>query len=266
MNQGIGSFASVGSFAETDGTFTINGSGTDIWNAEDGFRFIYQAIDGDCTVTARVLNIENTSGWAKAGVMIRESLAPNSACATALVTPTQGFALIERSTAGTSSKMNSNPGGIAPPYWVRLIRSGGTIIAFISPDGANWTASGATTVSMESKVYVGLAVCGAKNGALCQAQFDNVTLTIGASLAPGKTLGGLTAGRVETHTWRQGEPPVRLIRQEEGFCALSLVTGHFQGGGEVVRLYVGDDGYWYLGGQSGQEGVAAQCIVVRYAR
>jgi hypothetical protein len=73
-------------------------------------------------------------------------------------------------------------------------------------------------------------------------------------------------GPIETRTWRQGEPPVRIMPKADGFCALSLVTGHFQGGGEVVKVYIGEDGYWYLGGQSGQEGVAAQCIVVRYAR
>jgi hypothetical protein len=70
----------------------------------------------------------------------------------------------------------------------------------------------------------------------------------------------------ETAKWRQGEPPVRLIRQEEGFCALTQVTGSFQGSGESVRVYVGDDGYWYLGGDSHQEGVGAECIVIRYAR
>jgi hypothetical protein len=57
-------------------------------------------------------------------------------------------------------------------------------------------------------------------------------------------------GSVETKTWRQGEPPLRLIREDEGFRALSLVTGHFQGGGELVKVYMGDDGYWYLGGHS----------------
>jgi hypothetical protein len=71
-------------------------------------------------------------------------------------------------------------------------------------------------------------------------------------------------GSVETETWHQGEPPLRLIREDEGFCALSLITGHFQGGGELVKVYVGDDGYWYLGGHSRQEGVAAKCIVVHY--
>jgi hypothetical protein len=68
----------------------------------------------------------------------------------------------------------------------------------------------------------------------------------------------------ETAAWHQGEAPIRLIRKEEGFCALTLVTGSFQGAGEMVRVYVGDDGYWYLGGESHQEGVAAQCIIVRY--
>lgn len=76
---------------------------------------------------------------------------------------------------------------------------------------------------------------------------------------------GKTAGpSVETRSWHQGEPPVRLLRKEEGFCALSGVTGHFQGGGEAVRVYLGDDGYWYLGGESQQDDVAADCIVVRF--
>lgn len=70
--------------------------------------------------------------------------------------------------------------------------------------------------------------------------------------------------KYEFRTWHQGNPPIRLIRKEDGYCALTLVTGHFQGGGEVAGVYIGDDGYWYLGGQSGQEGVAAQCIIVHY--
>lgn len=67
-------------------------------------------------------------------------------------------------------------------------------------------------------------------------------------------------------SWAQGEPAVRLIRKEEGFCALTKVTGCFAGGGEVVQVYVGDDGWWYLGGASQQEGVAAECVVVRFPR
>jgi hypothetical protein len=74
----------------------------------------------------------------------------------------------------------------------------------------------------------------------------------------------LETPKYEFQTWHQGEPPVRLIHHEDGFCALTRITGHFQGGGERVQVYIGPDGYWYLGGNSMQEGVSAQCIVVRY--
>ena len=73
-------------------------------------------------------------------------------------------------------------------------------------------------------------------------------------------------GEVETRTWSQGEPPVRLIRKDEGFCALTKITGNFEGGGESVQVHVAEDGYWYLDGTSQQEGVGAECLVVRYRK
>jgi len=65
-------------------------------------------------------------------------------------------------------------------------------------------------------------------------------------------------------TWNQGETPVRLIKQSEGFCVLTEVAGHFAGDGESVRLWIDSDGYWCLGGGSQQQGVTAQCAVLRY--
>jgi hypothetical protein len=64
--------------------------------------------------------------------------------------------------------------------------------------------------------------------------------------------------------WEQGQPPVRLIRRGEGFCVLTKVSGRFQGGGESVRLWIDGDGWWYLGGESHQLGVNAECAVFKY--
>ena len=64
--------------------------------------------------------------------------------------------------------------------------------------------------------------------------------------------------------WEQGQPPVKLIRSNEGFCALTMVRGRFEGCGEDVRVWVGEDGFWYLGGHSFQADVTAECVVVRY--
>lgn len=64
--------------------------------------------------------------------------------------------------------------------------------------------------------------------------------------------------------WEQGQPPLRLIKGTEGICVLTKVTGHFAGGGESVRVWIDDDGYWYLGGDSHQADVAADCAVLKY--
>jgi hypothetical protein len=81
--------------------------------------------------------------------------------------------------------------------------------------------------------------------------------------APGKV--EAAADGPEFHTWNQGDPPLKLIRKDEGYCALTTVSGGFAGGGEAVWVSVGEDGYWYLGGRSQQEGVSATCIVIRYS-
>lgn len=67
------------------------------------------------------------------------------------------------------------------------------------------------------------------------------------------------------YEWEHGQPPVRMIRADEGICFLTAVRGHFAGGGEEVRVYIGDDGYWYLGGNAGQN-IWAKAMSVQFSR
>src|SRR4029453_9927634 len=67
-----------GTYDGATGTFTEQGSGADIDGQSDSFHFIYQALNGDGELIARVMSIGNTNPWAKAGVMIRETLTPTS--------------------------------------------------------------------------------------------------------------------------------------------------------------------------------------------
>src|SRR4051812_13083692 len=62
---------------------------------------------------------------------------------------------------------------------------------------------------------------------------------------------GKGAKHVCAYTWKNGDAPVRMIRTDEGICVLSGIAGGLRGEGENVRVYPGDDGYWYLGGRSG---------------
>ena len=54
-----------------------------------------------------------------------------------------------------------------------------------------------------------------------------------------------------------------MIHKDEGFYFLTTVRGHFQGGGEMVGVYLGQDGFWYLGGSSLQQAVMAKAMSVR---
>ena len=177
--------ASTGSFVESPvGTYTITGSGADIWNVNgveaDEFHFAYKMLSGAGSIIAKVNSVENTNGWAKAGVMIRESLNPDSAHAFACITPANGVASQYRpSTGGTSG--NYNQTGVAAPYWVKLERSiSGLFTVSHSANGTTWqpvTGATAQNISMSANVYIGLAVTAHNAAATCQVVFSNVTTT-----------------------------------------------------------------------------------------
>jgi len=177
--------ASTGSFVEGPvGTYTMTASGTDIWVINgveaDEFHFAYKMLTGAGSIIARVDSVENTNDWAKAGVMIRETLDPDSAHAFACVTPASGVAAQARpSTGGTS--VNTNQTGVAAPYWVKLERSiSGLFTVSHSANGSNWqpvTGATAQTIPMSANVYIGLALTSHDAALTCEAVFSNITTT-----------------------------------------------------------------------------------------
>jgi fibronectin type 3 domain-containing protein len=174
MSCEIGAGGGGASFS--NGVFSVGGSGSDIWGTADACRFVYMPVTGNCTIVARVVAVENTDPWSKAGVMIRASLDANAANAFMAVTPSNGVTFQYRSSADGNSA-NNNTTDLSAPYWVRLVRSGNSFSGYRSTNGVNWTQQGSsTTISMASTVYVGLAVTAHNSSALCTATFDNVTL------------------------------------------------------------------------------------------
>ena len=180
----IGAVAAAGSYSQSGGTFTVEGSGADIWNNADAFQFVSQPLSGDGSITARVVSQSNTNGWAKAGVMFRETLAPGATNALAAITPSNGAVFQERPSTGAASIEVTYGPMVKPPYWLRVVRAGNTFSAYLSANGSTWTSLGETTISMASQAYVGLAVSSHNNGSLSTAVFDNVTVTAAAPLPP----------------------------------------------------------------------------------
>src|ERR1035437_5227896 len=88
----IGAVGLPGTASFCDGQFTISGSGADIWNNADAFQFVYAyvPISTNCDIRAHVASVQNTSGNAKAALMIRETLDPSSRHAMVDVQPSAG--------------------------------------------------------------------------------------------------------------------------------------------------------------------------------
>jgi beta-glucanase (GH16 family) len=177
----IGTVGTTGSASYLNGTFTVNGSGADIWDTADAFRFVYQTLSGDGEIIANVNSIVNTNAWAKAGVMIRESLNSNSTHAMTVITPSNGIAFQSRSTTGGTSA-NTSVSGQTVPKWVKIKRAGNIFSSYYSSDGSTWAQIGASsTISMSSSIYVGMCVTSHSNGTLCKASFSNVQVTQGTT-------------------------------------------------------------------------------------
>lgn len=172
----IGAVGASGATSFAAGTFTVSASGSDIWDAADAFRFVRRRLSGDGTLTARVVTLDPTDAWAKAGVMIRESLDPGSKFAMAVVTPSNGVSLQYRQETSQGCGL-ADGSDVAAPYWVRITRQGNVFTGSASADGASWNTIGSVTVSMGADAWFGLCVTAHNNSLVATATFDSVTWT-----------------------------------------------------------------------------------------
>jgi endonuclease/exonuclease/phosphatase family metal-dependent hydrolase len=154
----------------------VAGAGADVWGVADALRYTYVPMTGDGSIVSQVTTVEPLNAWTKAGVMMRESLAPNARHAFMLVSPGKGLAFQRRVTTGGDSTNTSGGSGTAPA-WVKLTREGSVFSAFRSADGANWTLVGTDSIAMGSTIYVGVAVSSHVAGTLAAANFTGTVLS-----------------------------------------------------------------------------------------
>lgn len=183
--QDIGAVGAPGSASESGGTVTQAGSGADIWEGYDEFRFRYQPFTGDGVLIARVTGVADTHSWAKAAVMFRETLAPDSRHAMMCVSAGNGTAFQSRASSPGQSNSTTPSGNTGLPVWLKIVRSGTMLTGYTSTNGSAWAEAGAITIpGLAATTYVGLAVTSHNDGVLCTATFDNVSI-VGSNTATG---------------------------------------------------------------------------------
>jgi regulation of enolase protein 1 (concanavalin A-like superfamily) len=175
-----------GSASHDLGIFRLTGSGKDIWEKADAFRYIYQTVEGNVDIRARVDRMSYSHYWAKAGVMIRNSMDPRSKHAMTVITPSNGASFQRRMETGGSSV--GTGAAASTPYWVRLVRYGDTFTSYISANGTDWTKVGTQTISMYNRVYVGMVVTShTTNNTVCLATMTNVSVSSSVAMAAAQT-------------------------------------------------------------------------------
>jgi regulation of enolase protein 1 (concanavalin A-like superfamily) len=178
----IGAVGTAGQANEVGGLFTVQAAGSSIWGATDQFGFVYKPAANNCSIIAKVTEMQNTNNSARAGVMIRDNL--NAAGGGNWVTinfmPTWGGRLFSQNPGDGSAQSTAQP-----PYWVKLERNGNIFTGYVSADGVNWGSPiGTRTVTMSANVYMGLIVCSYSPGVLNTSKFSNVATT-GTVTPPG---------------------------------------------------------------------------------
>jgi regulation of enolase protein 1 (concanavalin A-like superfamily) len=192
----IGAVAAAGSWSQASGVYTITGSGADIWNTVDEFRYVWFPVNAsaNCTITARITSQTNTAAWAKAGVMIRETNAAGSRQAIMAATPGNGRTFQYRATTSSGSTSVANTTTLLRPFWLRMQRTGDLFTASHSSDGSTWSTVGTPqTMVLPPESLAGLAVSARNDdGTATTATVDNVSLT-GSPPFAGRTVGFVNA-------------------------------------------------------------------------
>ncbi|MEM9536721.1 MAG: DUF1349 domain-containing protein [Cyanobacteria bacterium P01_E01_bin.45] len=173
--------AGSSSFDSSSNTLSVTAAGRDIWGGSDEFHFVSTPVTGDATIIAQVTDLDASHEWAKAGLMMRESLDDGSRHAHMLVSNGGGgYSFQHRSQTNNSSssvKNKSIDGGAPAPGWIKLERVGNTFSGYASEDGQNWTFIGDVTLdNMPETVYVGMALTSHKNSETADAVFSDISL------------------------------------------------------------------------------------------
>jgi hypothetical protein len=160
-------------------SFTLDGAGLDMARTADALYFVYQTLSGNGEIRVRLSALQNF--WDnRAGVMIRESLAPGAKYASVMGRPSLSTGrVVEGAEFRVRAADNAMPQVLGQqdlpmPDWLRVVRAGNNFTAYISSDGGNWIAVGTTVVPMAADVLIGTAVVSAQHGVWATASFDHV--------------------------------------------------------------------------------------------
>jgi TolB protein len=163
-------------FDASSNTYTIAGSGENMWFASDAFHFVWTKASGDISLTADISFIGAGGNKHRKGVlMIRQSLAADSVYADVALHGDGLTSLQFREENGAvTHEIQSN---ISAPTTLRIQKRGEYFFIWLAPKGGKLEiASGSVRIPIRGSYYVGLGVCSHDKDVVENATFSKVAL------------------------------------------------------------------------------------------
>jgi hypothetical protein len=157
-------------------TFTLSGSGENMWSTSDAFHFVWKKVTGDLSLTADISFLGSGGNeHRKAVLMIRQTLDPDSAYADLALHGDGLTSLQYRETKGAlTHEIQSN---LSAPKRLRLEKRGSYIYMWLGTSDKDLSmAGGSARVPLEGSFYVGIGVCSHDKDVVEKAVFSNVDL------------------------------------------------------------------------------------------
>jgi len=174
-----------------EGTYTVGGSGENIWHTADAFHFVWKKVTGDVGLAADISFVGSGGNeHRKAVLMIRQSLDADSAYADVAFHGNGLTALQyrdEKDAATHEIETHEIPANTAGPKRLRIEKRGNFVYLFMGDGSKELRYSGASMrVPLQGTYYVGIGVCAHDKDAVEKAVFANVDLA-GDRAPEGKT-------------------------------------------------------------------------------
>lgn len=199
-------------------SYTVSGSGENMWFASDAFHFVWKKVSGDVTITADIaFPAAGGNAHRKAVLMVRQSLDTDSVYAD-VARHGEGLTSIQfrEAKGGATHEVQSN---ISAPQRLRLVKQGNYAYMLLAGEGAELRmAAGSPRIELRDPYYVGIGVCAHDKDAVEKAVFSNLEIENKAAEAGRKPVlystletipvpGGdrrvvyATEGRIEAPNW-----------------------------------------------------------------
>jgi TolB protein len=220
-------------------TYTIAGSGENMWFAADDFQFVWKKLSGDVTLTADIGFLTKTGNdHKKAALMLRQSLDADSVYADLALHASGLTSLQFRDEKGAITReVQSN---LSAPKRLRIVKRGDYVYMSLGTDKNLQVAGGWIRIPLQGPFYVGLAVCSHDKDVVEKAAFSNVELS-----QPAASMGqSVLYSTLETVTVNSADRKVAYLAQGRFEAPNWTRDGSaflFNRDGHIERLVVGGD-------------------------